>query len=105
MNDNAPDVKKEKRRSGRKPMTPEEKAAAAEARAAEKAKADNLRPELLIQYQGNEIVLNTLVEAAKADFHNSKKRTRITSLKIYVKPEDSMAYYVINEKFEGKISF
>lgn len=105
MNDNAPNVKEEKRRSGRKPMTPEEKAAAAEARAAEKAKAENLQPELLVQYQGNEIILNTLVEAAKADFHNSKKRTLITSLKIYVKPEDSMAYYVINEKFEGKISF
>lgn len=32
----------EKKRPGRKPMSPEEKAVAAEARAAEKAKADNL---------------------------------------------------------------
>lgn len=105
MNDNTPDVKKERRRSGRRPMTPEEKAAAAEARAAEKAKANSLQPEFFIQYQGNEIALDTLVEAAKADFHGSKKRTLVTCLRLYIKPEDSMAYYVINEMFEGKISF
>ena len=105
MINKATDAKNEKRRPGRKPMTPEEKAAAAEARAAEKAKADRLKPEFFIQYQGDEIDLNALVEAAKTDFHASKKRTLVTGLKLYVKPEDSMAYYVINEKNEGKISF
>ena len=60
---------KEKKRPGRKPMTPEEKAAAAAERAAE------------------------------------RKRTRITDLKLYVKPEEHIAYYVVNEKFNGKISF
>lgn len=104
MSDNTIEVKMEKRRGGRKPMTPEQKAAAAEARAAEKAKADNLKPEIIVQYQGNDIALDTLVNAAKADFHASKKRTLVTDLKLYVKPEDSMAYYVINGTFEGKIS-
>lgn len=93
----------EKKRPGRRPMTPEEKAAAQKARAEEKAKADNLRPELVIQYQGDEVTLAALVEAAKADFHASKKRTLITGLKLYVKPEESMAYYVVNEQFQGKI--
>ena len=97
--------KEAKRRGGRKPMTPEQKAAAAEVRAAEKARADNLRPEIIIQYQGNDIALDTLVDAAKADFHASKKRTLVTDLKLYVKPEERMAYYVINEKNEGQISF
>ncbi|MCH5260773.1 MAG: hypothetical protein J1F18_13505 [Lachnospiraceae bacterium] len=94
----------EKKRPGRKPMTPEEKAAASAARAAEKAKADNLKPEIIVQYQGSDIALDTLVDAAKADFHTNKKRTLVTDLKLYVKPEDSMAYYVINGTFEGKIS-
>ena len=102
MSDNKAEM--EKKRPGRKPMSPEEKAAAAEARAAEKAKADNLKPEIIVQYQGSDIVLETLVDAAKADFHTSKKRTLITDMKLYVKPEDSMAYYVINGQFEGKIS-
>ena len=56
-----------------------------------------------MQYQGAEIDLETLVEAAKTDFHTQKKRTRITGLKLYIKPEESAAYYVINEKYEGKI--
>ena len=63
---------KEKKRPGRKPMLPEEKAAAAKARAAEKEKADNLKPEFFRQFQGTETDLNTLVEAAKADFHAEK---------------------------------
>ena len=96
---------KEKKRPGRKPMTPEEKAAAAKARAEEKAKADNLKPELFVQFQGAETDLNTLVEAAKADFHAAKKRTHVTGLKLYIKPEEHIAYYVINGEHEGKISF
>lgn len=96
---------KEKKKPGRKPMTEQEKAAAAKARAAEKAKADNLKPELFLQYQGGETGLDTLVEAAKAEFRTAKKRTLITDLKLYVKPEEHIAYYVINGSYEGKISF
>lgn len=96
---------KEKKRPGRKPMTPEEKAAAAAERAIEKAKADNLKPEIFIQYQGGQTDMNTLLEAVKADFHAIKKRTLVTGLKLYVKPEEHIAYYVINGKYEGKIFF
>ena len=95
--------KETKRRGGRKPMTPEQKAAAAEARAAAKAQADNLKPEFIIQYQGIDTELSVLAEAAKADFRQTKKRTLITDLKLYVKPEDGMAYYVINGQYQGKI--
>ena len=96
---------KEKKRPGRKPMTPEQKAAAAAERAAEKAKADNLRPEIFIEYQGYQTDISALVEAAKADFCAIKRRTLITDLKLYVKPEENAAYYVVNGKYEGKISF
>lgn len=96
---------KEKKRPGRKPMTPAEKAAAAAARAEEKAKADNLKPEIFVEYQGTQTGMSALVEAVKADFHAEKKRTRITDLKLYVKPEEHIAYYVINGKYNGNISF
>lgn len=89
---------KTKKRPGRKPMTPEEKAARA-------AQANNLKPELILQYQGIDTDMSVLVEAAKADFHAKKKRTLVTELKLYVKPEDHAAYYVINGKYEGMISF
>ena len=92
-----------RRKPGRQPMTTEEKEAAAKARAAEKEKADNLKPELFVQYQGGEVDMAALVEAAKADFHQKKKRTLVTAMKIYFKPEEQAAYYVINESYEGKI--
>lgn len=93
------------KRGGRKPMTAEEKAAAAKARAESKAKADNLKPTVIVQFQGSEVDLDTLVEAAKADFRQAKKRTPITDLKLYVKPEERMAYYVVNEKHNGSVSY
>ena len=94
-----------KKKGGRKPMTPEEKAAAVDARAKSKAKADSLKPTVIVQFQGSEVDLDTLVEAVKADFRQAKKRTPITDLKLYVKPEERMAYYVVNEKFNGSVSF
>ena len=94
-----------KKRGGRKPMTVEEKAAAAKARAESKAKADSLKPIIIVQFQGTDLNLDTLVEAAKADFRQEKKRTPITDLKLYVKPEERMAYYVINEKYNGSVSY
>lgn len=97
------DTAEVKAKGGRKAMSPEEKEAAAKARALEKEKAQNMRPEIFVQYQGGETGIDALVEAVKADFHAEKKRTLITSLKMYVKPEEHTAYYVVNETFEGKI--
>ena len=98
-------AEKPKKKPGRQPMTPEEKKAAAKARAEEKAKANNLKPEVFVQFQEGEASIDALIEAAKADFHETKKRTLITAMKLYVKPEEHTAYYVINEKYEGKVSF
>ena len=94
---------KVKAKGGRKPMTPEEKETAAKARVLEKEKAQNMRPEIFVQYQGGEVGVDALVDAVKESFRAEKKRTPITSLKMYVKPEDRAVYYVVNEKFEGKL--
>ena len=92
-----------KKRPGRRPMTEKEKAA--KLRDAEKKKADNLKPDVIVQYQDGEVDTASLVEAATANFHQTKKRTLVTDLKIYIKPEDHMAYYIINGDHEGKIPF
>lgn len=94
-----------KRKPGRRPMTTEEKEAAAKARAEEKDKAAHLKPEIIVQYQGGDVNMSTLVEAAKADFHKTKKRILITGLTLYVKPEEHMVYYVVNENYEGKVPY
>ena len=96
--------KEVKKRGGRKPMTEEEKKAAEKKREEEIKKAENLKPEVYVQYQGNETEVGALVESAKADFKQAKKRTRITELKLYFKPEEGAAYYVVNGQYEGKIS-
>lgn len=98
------DELKPRKKPGRKPMTAEEKEAAAKLRAAEKEKADQLKPELILQYQGGETDMTALAETAKADFHSTRKRTLVTSLKLYIKPEEGAAYYVINGKYNGKIA-
>lgn len=83
-----------------------EKKPAAKPRAAKaKAKTEVLKPVVMVQFQGSEVDLDALVEAAKADFRQSKKRTSITDLKLYVKPEEHTAYYVINETYNGSVAF
>ena len=49
--------------------------------------------------------VDALTEAAKADFRQVKKRTPITDLKLYIKPEERVAYYVVNEKYNGSVSY
>ena len=97
-----PEVKK---KSGRKPMTAAEKEAAAKVRAQEKAEAENLKPEFIVQYQGADTDLTALAEAVKADFRQVKKRTLITEMKLYVKPEEHTVYYVINGDYTGSITY
>lgn len=93
------------KKPGRKPMTEEEKMTARKERAEARKKADNLKPVIQLQYQGSEVDMEALVEAAKADFHQVKKRTLITALTLYVKPEEHIAYYVVNGEHEGKIPY
>ena len=96
---------KDKKTPGRKKMTDAEREAARKARAQEKAKAENMKPEFIVQYQGADIDLAALAEAAKADFRQTKKRTLITELKLYVKPEEHTVYYVINGDQTGSIAY
>lgn len=59
---------------------------------------------LFVQYQGGEVDMAAVAESAKAEFKAAHKRGRITTLKIYLKPEEHVAYYVINDDFQGQIS-
>lgn len=86
-------------------MTAAEKAAAAKARAEEKAKAASMVPTMLLQFAGKELDIAALTEAAKEDFKANNKRKLLTELTLYFKPEDGMVYYVANGSINGKISF
>lgn len=98
----APSVKK---RVGRRPLTEAEKTEAAIKRAEEKAKAEKMSPVLFLQYQGNEVDTAVLIDAVKADFKSRRKRTLLTDLKLYLKPEEHMVYYVANGFVNGSIQY
>ena len=100
-----PEEPVKKRRGGRVPYTPEQKEAARKRREEEKKMADNLSPEIYVQFQEAEANISDLVERAKSAFKQEHKRTRILSMKLYVKPEERAAYYVINEGTSGKVEY
>ena len=95
----------EKKRGGRKPMSEREKGEAAKKRAEEKAKAEKMMPVVILQYMDAEVDTAALIEAAKADFKATYKRTLITDIRLYLKPTDRAAYYVINDTFRGEVRF
>ena len=95
----------ERKKPGPKPLTEAQKKERAKQRAEEIKKADNLVPALILQYQGGDVDLQALVEQAKAMFKEQHKRKRITDMKMYFKPEEHVAYFVINESFEEKIAY
>lgn len=79
----------------------------AEVKVAEKTAAGDAKEaaaEIFIQYQGNESTLATVTEKIKRQYvEEGHEEGDIKSLKIYLKPEDASAYYVINENNSGKV--
>ncbi len=60
--------------------------------------------EVYLQYQEIEVTTKELVDKVKqiyvADGH---RESSIKSLRLYIKPDEHMAYYVINEKMTGSV--
>ena len=77
------------------------KAAGDKAKEAGREAVSAVTPMVYIQYGDKEIVCDELIERARADYKANNKGT-VRSVKLYVKPEENTAYYVINGK-EGKI--
>lgn len=73
----------------------------ARARQAGREAASAVTPILYIQYGDREYACDELVERAKADYRE-KNKGAVRSCKLYIKPEENAAYYVISGK-EGKI--
>lgn len=78
--------------------------AAAKKPAAKKAAKEVLKPEITVQYQNLEVTTEVVEERVKAQFAAEGHRVgTIKKLNIYVKPEEYAAYYVINDKFTGRV--
>ncbi len=60
-------------------------------------------PEIYVQYANRQFDCVELLDRCKSDFRAKHKSAMILSCKLYVKPEDNMVYYVIND-IEDKIA-
>ena len=68
------------------------------------AKAVEVNTQVFVQYQNNEADVAKIEEKIKAQFAADGHRVgNIKKLSIYMKPEEYAAYYVINEKFFGRV--
>lgn len=84
-----------------------EKKAVAKKAAVKKAvaKKEELKPEIYVQFNGQEAVLADVIEKAKKQFADEGHRAgSIKTLQVYLKPEEYAAYYVINQKYAGRVN-
>lgn len=63
-----------------------------------------MAPEVFIQFAGKEDAVADVVTRAKEAFvAEGHRASSIKSLRVYLKPEESAAYFVINEKYAGRV--
>ena len=55
-----------------------------------------LAPELYVEFSGKQYNVTDIIDRAKADYRATHK-VGVQSCKVYVKPEEDAAYYVINK--------
>ena len=91
----------------KKVSAPAADAPAAEGKTRKSAKAPARRgrpplaPEVYVEYSGKQYNITDLVDRAKADYRLTHK-VGVQSCKVYIKPEEEAAYYVVN-KVSGKL--
>ncbi len=83
---------------------PAKKAAAKPAAVKTEAKKE-VSASVVVQFGGHEAAMDTVVENVKKAFEaEGHKASTIKELQVYVKPEEYAAYYVINQKYTGKVN-
>ena len=60
--------------------------------------------EIFLQFSGFEFSDSELIEKVKADYIATTGKKIFKNVKLYVKPEEMMVYYVVNEKYLGKVA-
>ena len=94
------EVKAEPAKEAASKKAPARKAAPKKETAAKKAPAKKAEKEteaaVVIQYAGKEIAAKEILERAKIAFADANPGVKIETIVLYVKPEEDVAYYVVN---------
>ena len=56
----------------------------------------------VVEFDEKQVDVEAVIEACKADFKANNKGS-VRTINVYIKPEDSAAYYVVNGKVNGKV--
>ena len=82
------------------------KKAAAKKTAAKTTKKADLKTEFFLQFSGKEYTEKEILKKVKDVWTKDLKNKvgDMKDVKIYLKPEESAAYYVINMKYAGKVA-
>ena len=64
------------------------------------------RKNVVIQYQGRERLEQNLLDLVRRDIlRQGVTDEEINEVNVYIKPEESAVFYVVNAEVEGKIAF
>lgn len=67
-------------------------------KATKKVKKKTIKPELIIEFQGNQIAYEKIVEKVYAELEARTDTLKIKSVKLYFKIEECKVYCVVNDK-------
>lgn len=63
-----------------------------------------IKTEISLQYRSRETDTEQMIKRVQDDYTAHGNTAEITSIQLYIKPEDWTIYYVINDGIVGKIS-
>ncbi|MBE6836776.1 MAG: hypothetical protein E7509_02105 [Ruminococcus sp.] len=69
---------------------------------AKKAAAKVVKEEVYVEFGGNSFNMADVVEKVKKAWKADGNKAMIKKVQVYVKPDESVAYYVVNDIAEGK---
>ncbi len=80
------------------------KAAAKVKKTAVKAVKEKVQPKVILEFYEHNADLNAVVDRVKSIYvADGHRESSIKSMQVYIKPEENSAYYVINDKINGRI--
>ncbi|MFT3985755.1 MAG: DUF6465 family protein [Lachnospiraceae bacterium] len=66
------------------------------------AKRETVKEGFYVQFSGKDLEQSDVIRQAKEDYKTAGNKAGIKSIDVYVKPEESAVYYVVNGDVKGR---
>lgn len=80
-----------------------EKAKTTAKKVASSARRKEVKKTAVVEFYGNQFEVEDIIAKAEKAYKSENKSKSISSIKVYIKPEDNAAYYVVDNKSAGKV--